>query len=51
MMTYYLEARSENGCKRSEIGSGFKEPGGKPPPGIHRSTPLPPPDAKLDVKP
>ena len=38
-----LEARSEKGCEKwhfwSEIGSGFGEPGGTPPPRIPKSTP------------
>ena len=29
----------ENGMFRSEIGSGFEDPGGTPPPRIPRSTP------------
>ena len=37
-----LEVWSENGCGKSEIGSGFGEPGGSPPPRISRSTPPPP---------
>ena len=38
-----LEVRSENGCgKWHEIGSGFEDPGGTPPPRIPRSTPPPP---------
>ena len=32
----------ENGMFRSEIGSGFEDPGGTPPPRIPRSTPPPP---------
>ena len=36
----------ENGIFRSEIGSGFEDPGGTPPPRIPRSTSSPPgPDA------
>ena len=31
----------ENGMFRSEIGSGFEDPGGTPPPRIPRSTPPP----------
>ena len=31
----------ENGMFRSEIGSGFEDPGGTPPPRIPRSTPSP----------
>ena len=31
----------ENGMFRSEIGSGFQDPGGTPPPRIPRSTPPP----------
>ena len=38
-----LEVWSENGCGKSEIGSGFEEPGGSPPPRISRSIPPPPP--------
>ena len=38
-----LDARSENRCgKWSEIGSGFGDRGGTPPPEILRSTPSPP---------
>ena len=41
----FLGARSENGCEKwhfwSEIGLGFKEPRGTPPPRILRSTALP----------
>ena len=33
----------ENGMFRSEIGSGFEDPGGTPQPRIPRSTPPPPP--------
>ena len=40
----FLKARSENWCKKngifwSEIGSGFGDPKGTPPPKIRRSTP------------
>ena len=38
----------ENGnLFRSEIGSGFEDPGGTPPLRIPRSTPPPPPGTKL----
>ena len=50
---FFLKARSEKGCGKlhfwSEIGSGFGEPGGTPPPRIPRSTPpgkWPPPRKK-----
>ena len=38
-----LKTGVENGMFRSEIGSGFEDPGGTPPPRIPRSTPPPPP--------
>ena len=38
-----LKTGMENGMFRSEIGSGFEDPGGTPPPRIPRSTPPPPP--------
>ena len=38
----------ENGMFRSEIGSGFEDPGGTPPPRIPRSNP--PPGARLTTQ-
>ena len=37
----------ENGMFRSEIGSGFEDTGGTPPPRIPRSTPPPPRGVKI----
>ena len=51
---YIFKFRSENGYElengmfRSEIGSGFEDPGGTPPPRIPRSTPIP--GSKIKVR-
>ena len=40
----------ENGMFRSEIGSGFKDPGGTPPPRIPRSSEFLEPESARKVK-